>query len=93
MRDGVKLYTHVYVPKDRSQSYPILLLRTPYGIGPYGIDNYPQAKDARALRSFSPAPSLIAHGMIFAFQDVRGKLMSEGSPPAAAPSQGTRYPD
>lgn len=79
MRDGVKLYTHVYVPKDRSQSYPILLLRTPYGIGPYGIDNYPQAKDARALRSFSPAPSLIAHGMIFAFQDVRGKLMSEGS--------------
>lgn len=78
MRDGVKLHTHVYVPKDRSQRYPILLLRTPYGIAPYGIDNIPTAKDARALRTFSPAPSLITHGMIFAFQDVRGKLMSEG---------------
>jgi len=78
MRDGVRLFTHVYVPKDRGQSHPILLMRTPYGIGPYGIDNYPSSKEPRATRSFAPAPSLISHGMIFAFQDVRGKMMSEG---------------
>ena len=43
MRDGLNLFTAVYVPKDASasQTYPILLMRTPYGVGPYGIDNYP----------------------------------------------------
>ncbi len=40
MRDGVRLFTAVYVPKDRSQSFPILLCRTPYGIQPYGVDAY-----------------------------------------------------
>lgn len=78
MRDGVKLFTHAYVPKDRSQRYPILMTRTPYGIAPYGIDNYPSAKEPRSLRTLTPATSLIAHGMIFVLQDVRGKLMSEG---------------
>ena len=34
MRDGVKLFTAVYVPKDTSQTYPILLTRTPYSVGP-----------------------------------------------------------
>ena len=40
MRDGVKLFTSVYVPKDTSQQYPIMLIRTPYGVGPYGADTY-----------------------------------------------------
>src|SRR5579863_2614096 len=40
MRDGVRLFTVVYAPKDRSQTYPLLMLRTPYSVGPYGIDNY-----------------------------------------------------
>src|SRR5271163_887146 len=40
MRDGVKLFTSVYVPKDTSQSYPFMMQRTPYSVGPYGIDNY-----------------------------------------------------
>ena len=40
MRDGVKLYTCIYTPKDDSQSYPILMERTPYSCGPYGEDNY-----------------------------------------------------
>src|SRR4029079_13995746 len=35
MRDGVKLYTIVYAPKDTSLVVPIMLLRTPYGIGPH----------------------------------------------------------
>jgi putative CocE/NonD family hydrolase len=78
MRDGVRLFTHVFVPKDRSQTYPMLLMRTPYGIGPYGIDNYPSLREPRSLQTFTPAPALIAHGMIFVFQDVRGKMMSEG---------------
>ena len=51
MRDGVRLFTHVYVPKDHSQRYPILMMRTPYGIAPYGIDNYPSAKQQRAAHS------------------------------------------
>ncbi len=79
MRDGVRLFTHVYVPKDHTQRYPILMTRTPYGIAPYGIDNYPTAKQQRTVRNLSPAPSLIAHGMIFVLQDVRGKMMSEGT--------------
>src|SRR5690348_3219779 len=40
MRDGVKLFTTVYVPKDRSHTYPLLMERTPYSVTPYGIDNY-----------------------------------------------------
>src|SRR5215510_7568064 len=40
MRDGVKLYTAVYSPKDASQKYPILMTRTPYSSGPYGANAY-----------------------------------------------------
>ena len=41
MRDGKKLFTAVYVPKDAGQRYPILMTRTPYSVGPYGADQYP----------------------------------------------------
>lgn len=70
MRDGVRLHTALYVPKDDSQTYPILLTRTPYSCAPYGVDKYPDT-----LRS--PAP-YVKSGYIFAFQDVRGRWMSEG---------------
>src|SRR5437868_6018918 len=40
MRDGVHLFTRVYVPKDDSQKWPILLTRTPYALKPYGDGNY-----------------------------------------------------
>ncbi|HEX3386320.1 MAG TPA: CocE/NonD family hydrolase, partial [Mucilaginibacter sp.] len=40
MRDGVKLFTSVYVPKDQSKKYPIMMDRTPYSVGPYGPDAY-----------------------------------------------------
>src|SRR5690349_18682261 len=43
MRDGIKLFTAVYVPKDASETYPILLIRTPYSLRPYGASNYPDA--------------------------------------------------
>ncbi len=42
MRDGVRLFTAVYVPKDTQEKYPILLTRTPYGVAPYGPDAYPE---------------------------------------------------
>jgi hypothetical protein len=70
MRDGVKLFTIVYQPKDRSQRYPILLLRTPYSIPPYGPDEY---RD-----QLGPSPEFDRDFFIFVFQDVRGKYRSEG---------------
>ena len=71
MRDGVKLFTSVYVPKDRSQPFPILMERTPYSVGPYGVDQYP----SRLKKSNSFA----AEGFIFVYQDVRGRYLSEGT--------------
>jgi len=70
MRDGVKLYTHVYSPKDTSQKYPLLMMRTPYSVGPYGKDEMP--------RSLGPSPLFVKEGYIFVYQDVRGCFMSEG---------------
>ncbi len=69
MRDGVRLFTAVYVPKDASTSYPFLMTRTPYDVSPYGTDNYPKEL---AADEFERA------GYIFVFQDVRGRWMSEG---------------
>jgi uncharacterized protein len=70
MRDGVKLFTVVYAPRDKSEKYPILLMRTPYGIGPDGPDAYPKA--------LGPSAELAQEGYIFVYQDVRGKFRSEG---------------
>ena len=49
MRDGKRLFTAVYVPKDPSQSYPILLTRTPYNVKPYGADQYRENLGPTAL--------------------------------------------
>jgi putative CocE/NonD family hydrolase len=70
VRDGVRLFTQVYVPKDASQRYPFLLTRTPYSVAPYGVDNY------RA--SLGPSESFEREGFIFVYQDARGRYMSEG---------------
>lgn len=70
MRDGVKLFTAIYIPKDTSQSYPILLLRTPYSVGPYGADQYRE--------NLGPSELLAREGYIFVYQDVRGRYLSEG---------------
>ncbi len=71
MRDGVNLFTAVYVPKNQSVTYPILLQRTPYGIRPYGSDNYPEHPTGQ-MRHYAK------EGFIFAFQDVRGRYGSKG---------------
>ena len=72
MRDGVHLFTAVYVPKDASpqKRYPILLTRTPYGVAPYGADQY--------LNLLGPDESFGLEGFVFAYQDVRGTNASEG---------------
>ncbi|MCB9275351.1 MAG: CocE/NonD family hydrolase [Lewinellaceae bacterium] len=71
MRDGVRLYTSIVSPKDTTRDYPILMVRTPYSVAPYGEGKFPYN-----LRAY---PQLVEEGYIFVFQDVRGKYMSEGA--------------
>jgi putative CocE/NonD family hydrolase len=70
MRDGFRLFTSVNLPKDQSQPYPIMLLRTPYSVQPYGEDAY--------FSNLGPSPQFATDGYIFVYQDVRGRYMSEG---------------
>lgn len=70
MRDGTRLFTIVYTPRDATQDYPILLFRTPYSIPPYGADEY--------RKQLGPSVEFDRDGYIFVFQDVRGKFRSEG---------------
>ena len=67
MRDGVHLFTSVYVPKDTSHAYPFLINRTPYSVGPYGVDLY--------RTRLGPSPDFDKAGYIFVNQDVRGRYM------------------
>ena len=73
MRDGIKLFTSVYIPKDvftDAKTYPIMMERTPYNIRPYGIDQYPE--------SLGPSELFARDRFIFVYQDIRGRFMSEG---------------
>ena len=100
MRDGVKLFTTVYVPKDASRSYPFLMQRTPYSAGAhvqgelrYGVDWFPEA--------IGPSREFEDAGYIFVKQDVRGRYMSEGkwqemtphANPERAPGEGVESED
>ena len=70
MRDGIKLKTIIYIPKDESERYPFLIERTPYSAGPYG--------DTLFSNRIGPNPNLMKEKYIFVYQDVRGRYMSEG---------------
>lgn len=70
MRDGVKLFTAIYTPKNKSKTYPTLMQRTCYSVEPYGVDKYE--------KSLGPSKYLMYDGFIFVYQDVRGRWMSEG---------------
>src|ERR1035437_3083899 len=73
MRDGIKLFTSVYVPKDvfsDGKTYPILIERTGYNVAPYGID--------LDRASLGPSELFEREKFIFVYQDVRGRFMSEG---------------
>ena len=69
MRDGKKLFTTIYEPKDRSRQYPIMINRTPYSTQPYGD---------QMSRQIAPSIFMQREGYIFVHQDVRGRWMSEG---------------
>jgi len=73
MRDGTKLFTIIYTPKDISKSnkYPFIMNRTCYSIAPYGENNF--------RKKLSPNPFIEKEKYIFVFQDVRGRYMSEGT--------------
>lgn len=71
MRDGVRLHTAVYTPRSCVEGgAPILLTRTPYGVGPYGPEAFP--------RELGPSARFVEAGFIVAYQDVRGRYLSEG---------------
>ena len=70
MRDGVKLFTSIYAPKDTSQNYPVLMQRTPYSVAPYGEQNF--------RRRLGPNAVFANEKYIYVYQDVRGRYMSEG---------------
>ena len=71
MRDGVRLFISVYAPKDTSRRYPIWMMRTPYTVAPYGVDNYPA--------TLGPSEFFARDGYIFAYCDVRGKRQVRGA--------------
>lgn len=74
MRDGARLMTAIYAPKQtggaQPRTYPVMLNRTPYSITPYGADAYPN--------SLGPSELFARAGYVFVYQDVRGRFMSEG---------------
>ncbi|MGI8786232.1 MAG: CocE/NonD family hydrolase [Pyrinomonadaceae bacterium] len=70
MRDGVKLFTSIYEPKDKAQKYPFMFDRTPYTVAPYGADKFKP--------SLGPNSLFAREGYIFVYQDVRGRWESEG---------------
>ena len=71
MRDGVKLFTSIYIPKNNAEQHPILMTRTPYSCAPYGADQF-KAFYNNHYREY------LREGYIMVTQDVRGRWMSEG---------------
>ena len=71
MRDGIKLFTAIYIPKDSTEKHPILMRRTPYSSAPYGEQNFPDFWNSYQRLYFR-------ENYIIVVQDVRGKFMSEG---------------
>jgi len=73
MRDGIKLFTSIYLPKDQSEKHPILLTRTPYSCAPYGPNKYTDRYSSRGDSAY------FQRNYILVWQDVRGRYMSEGT--------------
>lgn len=72
MRDGARLFTAIYYPKDQTRQYPIVLRRTPYSCAPYGVDAFTDRYQQMNM-------GMVRSGYIFVYQDVRGCYMSEGN--------------
>lgn len=73
MRDGVKLFTSIYTPKDATatKKYPMMMQRTCYSVAPYGATKFPTR--------LGPSTTMMKAGYIFVYQDVRGRYKSEGT--------------
>lgn len=71
MRDGIKLFTSIYIPKDKSAAHPFLMTRTPYSCAPYGANQFSSIWNSYKMK-YAKA------NFIFVTQDVRGRYMSEG---------------
>jgi putative CocE/NonD family hydrolase len=84
VRDGARLFTAVYVPKDGSQRFPFLITRTPYSVSPYGVDQYPA--------QLGPSEHFQKEGFIFVYQDARGRYMSEGEFQQVRPFNASKGP-
>src|SRR5262245_55667867 len=67
MRDGVKLHTVIYGPKESQRPAPIVMLRTPYGV---------ESRGPKALKAY--LRELADDGYVLVFQDIRGRHRSEG---------------
>jgi putative CocE/NonD family hydrolase len=68
MRDGIKLFTLIFTPKDVKEPLPFLFLRTPYGVSTNTSPNRtPYISD------------MAREGYIFVYQDIRGRYKSEGT--------------
>ncbi len=86
MRDGVKLFTSIYVPRDTAgRRFPFLMTRTPYSAQPYG-------EIFRASLGPSSNPRYAREGFVFVTQDVRGRWMSEGNFTSMSPHNPSRKP-
>ncbi|WP_133990504.1 CocE/NonD family hydrolase [Dinghuibacter silviterrae] len=70
MRDGVKLFTAIYIPHDTTEDHAFMMMRTPYSCAPYGENSFP--------RRLGPSRFFPREKYIFVVQDVRGRYMSEG---------------
>ena len=70
MRDGVRLFTSIYIPKDDTEKHPILMTRTPYSCAPYGESKWIDFWNSYEMAYFK-------EGYIIVIQDVRGRWMSE----------------
>jgi uncharacterized protein len=68
MRDGARLHTLIFAPRNATEPLPIIFFRTPYGVTGWG---------ERSINSAS-LKELVDEGYIFAFQDIRGRYKSEG---------------
>lgn len=67
VRDGIKLHTVIFTPKNQSEKLPFLMLRTPYG-----VNDYPSPERVEYIKDMAD------EGYIFVFQDIRGRYLSEG---------------
>lgn len=81
MRDGARLYTAVYEPVSNSEAKPVMLVRTPYSLRPYGFEAGEEpSKDRFAYSSgmWGDLLNYAADGYVIVLQNVRGTYLSEG---------------